>query len=164
MTRTSLGCRVLIFLIIGGCSVPYILHNRNLERFRISFRSVVHPPSSALLAEFSEVGLLGGANGNHCDYLAGHVRESDQSPEKIKQHYAATRVPRVDPTALNDIGSDTHIAVDVVFPEADSRDGILRYTIPEVISTARAKRTKTTFFVVYALDVGYSPGGDVRCH
>jgi hypothetical protein len=164
MKRTPLGCLIVILAVIGGCSVPYIWHNCGLSRFQGSFRAVGHPASSRLLAQFAEVGMLGG-NGNHCDYLVGEVRESDRTVDEIKQHYTGLKVARVDPSAY-DNGFGTHVPVEIEFPDSESYDPtrFLSSAIPGVVPAAGSKRIKTTVYVVFAFDAGYGAYGDVRCH
>ena len=163
MKRAYSGCLLLIFLVIGGCSVPYILHNRALSRLRVSYPRVTHPPSNSVLASFSDVGLLGGANGNHCDYLVGEIRESDESPDQIRQHYSGLSLPMIDP-AMSDWGPGPDVPVTVEFPDTDSNSGILKYDIPDAVREARAKQRKKTLYAVFVLDGGYQPNGDWRCH
>jgi hypothetical protein len=142
--------------------MPYILHNRALVRVRAEYPRITHPINSSALVSFSDVGLLGGANGNHCDYLVGEIRESDDSPEQIKAHYAPFSFPMLDPTT-SQWATGEPVPVTVEFPGA-ADSGILRYDIPEILRKARAQQHKKTLYVVYILDGGYEPNLDLRCH
>lgn len=156
----GLAVALLPFALIFGPELP---HNIALSRFRSSFPKIAHPTSSALLEQFSAVGLLAGANGNHCDYLVGHVRESDAPQDEITAHYAGKRFPRVDPSYDSGFGADVPLYVE--FPGAASDpSGVARYNIPEIIRAARAKQSRKTLYLVYAFDAGYPPNGDWRCH
>ena len=98
-----------MLLPIGLIFGPGLPHNIALHRFRAQFPQVAHPTSSALLEQFSDVGLLDGANGNHCDYLVGHVRESDAPHDEITAHYSGQRFPRVDPSYDTGFGASVPI-------------------------------------------------------
>lgn len=139
---------------------PEIPHNVALYRFRSHFKTVTHPSSSTLLKRFSDVGLLEG-NGNHCDYLVGHVRETDEPPDQIVDHYIGGRYPRVDPSF--DSGFGASVPLHVEFPDSNP-SGLLTRDMPKMIQAARAKQKKKTLYVVYAFDGGYPPNFDWRCH
>jgi hypothetical protein len=163
MKRVAYGILVLLIVIIGSCSVPYVLHNRALSQVSASYQRIKHPTSSVALGNFSKVGLAAGGNGNHCDYLAGEIRESDDSPHQIKQFYSELSVPMLDPsTSQWANGSDVPVSIE--FPDTEANSGVLKYDIPEVVRAARPKQTKKTLYVVYVLDGGYEPNGDLRCH
>ena len=153
----------MFVVAIGMCSGPYIRDNRLLARVRAQYSRVTHPPSSSVLASFSDVGLMAGGNGNHCDYLVGEIRESDDSSQQIKAHYSVFRFPMLDPqTSQWSAGQDVRVTVE--FPGTSEDSGILRYDIPELVRKARAQQRKRTLYVVYVLDGGYEPNGDWRCH
>lgn len=109
--------------------------------------------------EFSEVGLLAGNNGDHCDYLVGHVRESDQSPEEIKGQYKGLGVAFVEPVGAGD--NFVPVVVEIPGPEAS---GVLQYSLEAILLEVEAKRTRKTLYVVYAFDEGYDSDGDFRCY
>ena len=118
-----------------------------------------NPPSSVLLYEFSDVGLLEG-NGNHCDYLAAQYRETDQFPEEVLHHYANSRVRRVDPSYES--GFRTHVPVYIEFPETQRSD-IAHLTDASTLAVVHSKRSRKTLYLVYSIDVGYPPNFDWRC-
>jgi hypothetical protein len=64
---------------------------------RAEYSSIKHPASSSTLGSFSQLGIAAGGNGNHCDYLVGEIRESDDSPVEIKAHYSRFSFPMLDP-------------------------------------------------------------------
>lgn len=160
-TLKPFGCLVLVLLVVGSCSVPYVLHNRALARVRGEYPRISHPASSSVLASFSDVGLLGG-NGNHCDYLVGEIRESDDSPEQLKAVYSAFSFPMLDPNTSQWGGEPVPVTIE--FPETARDSSILQFVIPEVVKNARAQQRKKTLYAVYILDGGYEPNGDLRCH
>jgi hypothetical protein len=145
------------------CSRPYIRDNRMLGRVRGEYSSVKHPASSSVLADFSQLGIAAGGNGNHCDYLVGEIRESDDLPDQIKAHYAAFSFPMLDPQN-SQWATGEPVPISIEFPGAPEDSGILRYDISELLTKARAKQRKKTLYVVYLLDGGYEPRGDWRCH
>ena len=145
------------------CSRPYIRDNRLLARVRAEYSRITHPASSSAVARFSQLGIAAGGNGNHCDYLVGEIRESDDSAEQIKAHYSAFHFPMLDPQHSQwDTAED--VTVSVEFPGTREDSGILRYDVPQRIRKARAQQRKKTLYVVYILDGGYEPDGDWRCH
>lgn len=143
--------------------MPYILHNRALSRIRTEYARIAHPVSSSALDSFSQVGIAAGGNGNHCDYLVGEIRESDDSPEQIKAHYSAFTFPMLDPQN-SQWATGKPVPVTVEFPGSSADTGVLRFDIPDALAKARAKQRKPTLYVVYVLDGGYEPNGDLRCH
>jgi hypothetical protein len=145
------------------CSRPYIPDNRMLSRVRAEYSSVTHPKSSSALGSFSQLGIAAGGNGNHCDYLVGDIRESDDSPEQIKAHYSAFSFPMLDPQN-SQWATGEPVSVSVEFPGSGDNSAILRYDIAEVLRKALQKQRKKTLYVVYLLDGGYEPRGDWTCH
>jgi hypothetical protein len=162
MKRAYLVTLAVVLLVIGSCGAPYILHNRALNRVRAAYAGIKHPPSSNALVNFSKVGLAAGGNGNHCDYLVGEVRESDDSPEQIRQFYSGFTIPMMDP-ATSQWASGSDVPVTVEFPNTE-QSGVLKYDVADDLRRIRAKQTKKTLYVVYVLDGGYEPNGDIRCH
>ena len=158
-----LGCLVLILAVIGGCSLPYILHNRALSHVRAEYARIIHPASSLALDSFSDLGIAAGGNGNHCDYLVGEIRESDDSPAHIKAHYSTFSFPPLDAQS-GQWAPRGPISVTVEFPGSPDDTGVLRWDIPDALTRASAKQRKKTLYVVYLLDGGYDPNGDWRCH
>src|SRR6266550_466420 len=119
------------------CSRPYIRDNRLLAHVRAEYAQIAHPSSSSPLGSFSQVGIAAGGNGNHCDYLVGEIRESDDSPDQIKAHYSAFHFPMLDPQHSQwDTAED--VTVSVEFPGTREDSGILRYDVPQRIRKARA--------------------------
>jgi hypothetical protein len=145
------------------CSRPYIRDNRMLRRIGGEYSSVTHPTSSSALESFSQLGIAAGSNGNHCDYLVGEIRESDDSPDQIKAHYSAISFPMLDPQN-SQWATGEPVPISVEFPGAREDSGILRYNIPQLLTKAQQKQRKKTLYVVYLLDGGYEPRGDWRCH
>ena len=145
------------------CSRPYIRDNRLLGRVRAEYSSIKHPAPSSTLGSFSQLGIAAGGDGNHCDYLVGEIRESDDSPDEIKAHYSRFSFPMLDPQN-SQWSAGEPVAVSIEFPDAQQDSGILRYDIPELLRNAHAKQRKKTLYVVYLLDGGYEPDGDWRCH
>ncbi len=132
-----------------------------LDRVRAEYSSVTHPSSSSALRSFSQLGIVSG-NGNHCDYLVGEIRESNDSSEQITAHYSALNFPMLDPQ--NSQWGDQPVLVSIEFPGTRENTGILRDNIPELVTKARQTQRKKTLYVVYLLDGGYEPRGDWRCH
>jgi hypothetical protein len=162
--RALLGCvLVVLAIVVGMCAQPYIRDNRMLGRVRAEYARVTHPGSSSGLGSFSQLGIAAGGNGNHCDYLVGEIRESDDLPEQIKTHYAAFSFPMLDPQN-SQWATGEPVVVSVEFPGSRADSGILTYDIPELLTKARAQQRKKTLYVVYLLDGGYEPRGDWRCH
>ena len=143
--------------------MPYVLHNRALSRVREEYARVTHPGSSAALDSFSDLGIAAGGNGNHCDYLVGEIRETDDAPESIKTHYSRFSFPPLDPQG-GQWATGEPLPVTVEFPGSPDDTGVLRWDIPDALTNARAKQRKKTLYVVYLLDGGYEPHGDFRCH
>jgi len=160
MKRGAIGCLTAVLLVIGLLSLPYLLHDFGRRRFRSSFAEIAHLPSSMLLHEFSNAGLLEG-NGDHCDYLAAQYRETDQSPEEVLRHYANSRVRRVDPSY--ETGSGTDVPVHIEFPEIQHSD-ISPLTDASMLAAVQSKRSRKTLYLVYSIDVGYPPNFDWRCY
>ncbi len=154
------GCLSIALLLLGACYLPYGLHDYALLQFKRSFSRVTHLRSSVLLHEWSQVGLLEG-NGNHCDYLAAQFRETDQSPAEVRQHYAPFTVPRSDPSYETGFGAEVPVRVE--FPDLRTTD-LAHLTSAETNAAIHRKRTKKTLYVVYAIDAGYPPDFDFRCH
>jgi hypothetical protein len=146
VSRPALIVGAILALIIGSCSAPYLLHDYALTRVRHAYRQIKHPTSSSGLEALSQVGLLSG-NGNHCDYFVGEIRESDDSPDQIRDYYAKFSFP-----------------ITVEFPNQRGRIDPSVDDMFEALRHARAKQTKKTLYVVYALDGGYEPNFDLRCH
>lgn len=114
------------------------------------------------LASFSGVGLLS-SNGNHCDYLVGEIRESDDSPEQIRRDYAGVTIPKMDP-ASSQWGPGPDVPVTVEFPASNGDHRTLDIDIPDALRRARANQRRKTLYAVYVLDGGYEPNFDIRCH
>jgi hypothetical protein len=146
------------------CSRPYIRDNRLLRRVRAEYSSITHPASSLALVSFSRLGIAAaGGNGNHCDYVVGEIRESDDSLDQIKAHYSRFSFPMLDPhNSQWSAGDDVHVSVE--FPGISQDSSILHYDIPELLGKAQPKQRKKTLYVIYLLDGGYEPDGDWRCH
>jgi hypothetical protein len=162
--RALLGCLLVVLaLLIGMCSHPYIRDNRLLAHVRAEYAQITHPSSSSTLGSFSQVGIAAGGNGNHCDYLVGEIRESDDSPDQIKAHYSHFTFPMLDPQN-SQWSAGQPVPVTVEFPGSSDDSGVLRWDIPDTLAKARAKQLKKTMYVVYLLDGGYEPNGDWRCH
>src|SRR5712691_9687099 len=162
MKRIRLAVLGLSLLVIGSCSLPYILHNRALSHVRALYPRIKHPPLGFAVTSFSKVGLCAGGNGNHCDYLVGEIRESDDSPAQIKQFYSGFSLPMMDPVT-SQWGPGQDVPVSVEFPDTEGDSGVLKYDIPDAVRRARAKQHKKTLYVVYVLDGGYEPNGDLGC-
>ncbi len=153
----------MLAVVVGMCSRPYTRDNRLLGRVRAEYSRITHPASSSALASFSQLGIAAGGNGNHCDYLVGEIRESDDAPEQIKAHYSTFHFPMLDPQN-SQWAAGEDVAVSVEFPGTRDDSGILRYDIPDLLRKARTQQRKKTLYVVYILDGGYEPNGDWRCH
>jgi hypothetical protein len=153
----------VLALSIGMCARPYIRDNRLLGHVRTEYAGVKHPASSSALESFSQLGIAAGGNGNHCDYLVGDIRESDDSPDQIKAHYSAFSFPMLDPQN-SQWATGEPVSLTVEFPGSPENTGVLRWDIPDALAKARAKQRKKTLYVVYLLDGGYEPNGDWRCH
>jgi hypothetical protein len=162
MARAPLGCLLLIVAVIGSCSVPYILHNRALSHVAADYARITHPKSSSAVEGFSKLGIAAGGDGNHCDYLVGEIRESDDPPERITAHYSRFSFPPLDAHSGQWAPREA-IRASVEFPDSPD-DTVLRWDIPDALAQARAKKRKYTLYVVYLLDGGYDPNGDWRCH
>ena len=143
--------------------MPYILHNRALTRVGAEYARITHPAASSALDSFSQVGIAAGGNGNHCDYLVGEIRESDEPPERIKAHYSTFGFPPLDPQN-SQWATGEPVSLTVEFPGSPADTGVLRWDIPDALPKARAKQRKKTLYIVYLLDGGYEPNGDFRCH
>ncbi len=143
--------------------MPYILHNRALSHVRAEYARITHPAASSPLDSFSDLGIAAGGNGNHCDYVVGEIRESDDPPERIKAHYSRFSFSPLDPQSGQWVLRDP-IAVTVEFPGSPDDTGVLRWDIANALTKARAKQRKKTLYVVYLLDGGYDPNSDWRCH
>jgi hypothetical protein len=162
--RTALGLLlVAIAVVIAISSRPYIRDNRRLSVLRAEYARITHPASSSRLARFSQFGVAAGGNGNHCDYLVGEIRESDDQPEQIKTHYSAFSFPMLD-AQNSQWATGEPVPVSVEFPIMSQDSGVLRHDIPELLRKARAQQQRKLLYVVYLLDGGYEADGDWRCH
>lgn len=162
---TKFRRRALYFL--GGaalalCAIPLapmIPHSVALHRFGKSFQQLSHPDGTKCPAAFSAVGLIEG-NGNHCDYLVGEVRETDKPSSEISEYYKTRSVPRTEPSPENDVPVRLEFVDDF-----DRREGAnYDHALPEAVAKAKSKRTRKTLYIISALDAGYAPEGDFRCH
>jgi hypothetical protein len=150
---------VLIFLAVLWFG-PQIPHDISLWRFKRSFLMLRHPANSALIKQFSAVGLLEG-NGDHCDYLAVQFRETDQSPEEVLLYYSNLRVPRVDPSY--ETGFENQVPVHIGFPDRQRSD-IDHLINSKMFVAVRSKQSRKTLYLIYSIDAGYPPSFDLRCY
>jgi len=158
MIRTLVITSIIVSILAAVILIPLFPHDRQLAKLEASYALVAHLPSSKKMAEFSEVGLLGGANGNHCDFLVGEIRQSDASEEEIRRHYSSQQVTSPSEAAYS-------LAPVLEFPEHRTQhSGILQYEIKHLVSKARVDRSLATLYVVYYLDEGHEPGIDFRCY
>jgi len=158
MVRALIIILLVAAFLAAAILLPQISHNRQLTKFEASYADVTHPQSSQRMIEFSEVGLLGGANGNHCDFLVGEIREYNASEDLIRAHYASQQIK-------SPLEPSYSLAATVVFLSEEYRDDpILQYEIAPLVGKARSDRSLTTLYVIYFLDAGHDPNFDIRCH
>ena len=152
---------VPVVLALAKIVPPIVQHNFGLHRLQLSFERVSHPAKTTRLAKFSDIGVFTG-NGNHCDYIVGEVRETDETSESVLQHYKSVKLPHVFPAQADTEGN---VSLKIEFEdEFDREEGIdWSYALPRAMARAKAHRTKGGLYVVYAIDAGYDPGGDLRC-
>lgn len=77
-------------VVVGPC-VPNELHLLQVKR---EFRALTHPPTSVLLDEAAELGLLEG-NGNHCDFFVGQLRVAPLSPQAVRAAYPSSAMVEI---------------------------------------------------------------------
>lgn len=140
------------------------LHNANLRAFERSFAIVAHPEKSQLLVALTDFGGFG--NSNHCDYFVGEFRSSSLPHDDIVRHYAGMTIKSPDITQHAWDGEPPMESdVEVYFTDTD-RDLFEWYPWSEWLAQApqQPKEHNGTTYLVFALEDGYPPLGDYRCH
>lgn len=158
-----LGAVVLLlcvdFLVALTWRVP--VHNANLRAFERSFESVLHPTQSTLHARHAEFGNFG--NSNHCDYFVGEFRSSPLQRSEIARHYAGKTIRSPDITQHAWDGEPpAESEIEVYFTDDDVFEW---YPWSEWLGKVKQRpETGEAMYLAFALEDGYPPRGDFRCH
>ena len=148
-----------------------------LRRFAWDMAGIDHPSESELLASHAIVGKFSG-NSNHCDYFAGQLRWAPLSVAEIEDYYASATIPPAQLEGQNFSEGPSHdVAIHVIVVasegvidlsamEAASYGPILPYSFdePSELAVNLSDYPEGTLYLVSALDYGYPPGRDMRCH
>lgn len=138
------------------------VHHMRLGAFQRNFENVEHPDESHFIAAHKEFGNFG--NSNHCDYFVGEFRTSDLSREEIIRHYQGQHIPPPD-TSLGVWDGDPPVETEVEAYFLD--EDVFRWWpwsewLEEYLPRLPEDRRKT--YLVFAMEDGYPPIGDIRCH
>jgi len=151
---------LVIFMSPWLWKIP--IHNMRLLLFERSFNAIEHIEGSRKIASHKEFGNFG--NSNHCDYFVGEFRVSDLPREVIASHYQNLHIPPPDDSLDVWSGSppkETDIEVyfldEAVFQHWPWSDWLIKY------SKRLADNLENTY-LVFAMEDGYTPSGDFRCH
>lgn len=138
------------------------VHNMKLYAFQQNFDRLSHPQHSRLVAEIREFGNFG--NSNHCDYFVGEFRESTESREAIVDHYSNQHTSPPDesqgvwsgpPPTKTDV--EVYFLNDDVFEHWPWSDWLRKFV-------SQLPKDRENIYLVFALESGYPPVGDLRCH
>jgi hypothetical protein len=149
------------------------MHDLKLWQFRHRFNQLSHPIDSIMVASDNRFGLLVG-NSNHCDFFAGQIRWTQLSETEVELFYSSHTISATYPNRQV-VGGFPYTNVTVrIIPVEDDKITIGGFSCPipyELCDLSNWKSDMSTYqqgegmlYVVYALDVGYSPFWDMRCH
>lgn len=138
------------------------LHNMKLWSFQKSFERIEHMEGSRKIVSHRELNNFG--NSNHCDYFVGEFRVSDRPREAIIRHYQGLYIPSPDDSIgvwSGDLPTITAIEVyfldDDVFRWWPWSEWLGKYA-------SQLPEDRESAYLVFAMEDGYPPIGDFRCH
>ncbi|MEK7218291.1 MAG: hypothetical protein AAB728_02395 [Patescibacteria group bacterium] len=138
------------------------IHNMKLSAYQRHFASIVHPKGTTLVAGVRDFGGFG--NSNHCDYFVGEFRSSDLPRETVVRHYQGLFIPPPDELlGVWDGAPPQRTGIEVYFLD----DEIFQHWpwSDWLNSTAsRLPEDRQNVYLAFALQDGYPPIGDFRCH
>lgn len=160
---TTLGSVLLLCIaFVSALTWKMPTHNANARTFQKSFSRIVHPKESKILTPVMDFANFG--DSNHCDYFVGEFRASSLSrTELIQQYEGLTIAP---PDTQNGIwGGDapTVSTIEILFVDSET---FQQWPWSKWLHAAQPFFSEhgETIYLVYALESGYSPSGDYRCH
>lgn len=141
---------------------PYIrdgsANDQHLRIIEQALQAIPTPPNTKRLASHSAVGLLIGG-GNHCDFFAGELFRSEQTPDSIRGYYSNRLF-------LNPItGTNEEISVVILTNAAHLNLLLLPYEFerPETWGISTQSFDSATVFLVRIMR-SYRANRDMRCH
>jgi hypothetical protein len=134
--------------LVGLITYAMPINSLRLRWMERTMERVSHPADSELLARFSDLGILDG-NGDHCDFMAGHLRRSPLTREALREHYRSD-------------APQTRVEV-YSFDEPEREDNYLpnRFRLREPGDPLVPDEPGVYFVFIY--DGMYPPDGDLRC-
>lgn len=160
----TLGAAILLLCIAFVLALTWRVprHNANVRTFQKNFSTVIHPKESRVLTPLTDVGNFG--NSNHCDYFVGEFRVSPLSKEELVQHYVMQLI--APPDTQNGVWAGdppSESKIEVSFTDSER---FRWWPWSEWLHAAEpfVPEQGETAYLVYALESGYAPRGDYRCH
>lgn len=153
---------VLCIAFVFALTWKIPVHNANARTFQKNFSTVVHPKESKILTPVMDFANFG--NSNHCDYFVGELRISSLSKAELVQQYEGQTISPPD-TQNGALDGDPprESSIEILFTDSEIFE---RWPWSEWLDSMQhfSSEQGETVYLVYALESGYPPEGDYRCH
>ena len=122
--RIIITLLIIILIVTNLFDLIGLPHTRQLSRYEENLTSLKSPTSTYAIGSYSDLGHIYFNNGDHCDFVAGMMYETDHTREEIIEFYSGVTLPSID-------GTDK-VSIDLSFYDKKSRNGRLVYQIQTV--------------------------------
>lgn len=160
----TLGSALLLLYIafVSALTWTIPIHNANARTFQKNFSTVIHPKESRILTPIMDFANFG--NSNHCDYVVGEFRVSSLSRTELVERYEEQTISPPDTqNGIWDGVPPRESSIGILFTDSET---FQQWPWSEWLHSAQPLSSKQggTAYLVYALESGYPPRGDYRCH
>ncbi len=155
--------RNILFLIIGlfifftiFIPVTFIPYNRyTLTSFAEAVFSIVPPQDSVIIEKKKEFGSLV-SNGDHCDFYASVVLQSDLTESELLEYYQR-RYKGESEIGILSLSDDSEVSPDNTLLPVRSQMNDVKFKVS-------GSNDESKFFILYIYEPDYVSGiGDLRC-
>ena len=115
---------LIILLLTNVFDLIGLSHTRQLSRYQENLTNLNRPVRTYAIGSYSDLGHIYFNNGDHCDYIAGILYETDLTKEEIIEFYQGVKLPSVD--------GKNQVDIELSFYEKKSPNGRLVYQIQTI--------------------------------